>query len=352
MSSISAEKKKRFAGTILTVLMTLMLPIVLIVLLFLTVPKLRHSVFLFTLDLPGYATNFILKQYVPPRQFGKAVPWLERELRLVNWFAPPRNRLLPGLIQNIEYVLTRARFPEEFAVLQPFLEKVVRSHPNLYPARLWLARTLASMGSLEAFEQLKEAIKLSSADAEPFRIAIHLALKNRLPGKVKEWCDSYKKSHFGGLVPLDYHPAQTPHQPSIGLRMLALEIVSQSGKREFSWNRGLRLAENITYDFPFGQNITIENLKLHLGIVPGIYVGLKKIQTYSNGQRKLAFEKDLSMASWGGFHLESGQILTVSKDGEIIFIFPPKEGFGSADRIELTLSFKRLAVAKTALCKE
>ena len=107
-------EEKRFYTTCLTIFLSFLIPVMLVVLLFLTVPKLRHAVFLFTLDLPGYATNFILKQYVPPRQFGKAVPWLERELRLVNWFAPPRNRLLPGLIQNIEYVLTKEHFVNVF----------------------------------------------------------------------------------------------------------------------------------------------------------------------------------------------------------------------------------------------
>ena len=122
MFSSSAGKKKRFTETVLTVLMTLMLPIVLIVLLFLTVPKARHGVFLFALELPGYVTNFMLEQYVPIRRFDKALPWLERELRLVNWFASPRNRLLPGLIKNTEYAVSRARFQEEFSVLQPFLK--------------------------------------------------------------------------------------------------------------------------------------------------------------------------------------------------------------------------------------
>jgi hypothetical protein len=116
MSSEAVRKKKNLGGTILTILLTLMLPIVLIVLLFLTVPKARHGVFLFALELPGYVTNFILEQYIPIRRFDKALPWLERELRLVNWFASPRNRLLPGLIKNTEYAVSRARFPEEFAV--------------------------------------------------------------------------------------------------------------------------------------------------------------------------------------------------------------------------------------------
>ena len=130
---MAIPKKKKQFKTISTILMTLVVSVVLIIVLFLTIPKLRHGVFLFSQELVGYATNFMLQQYVPIKRFDKAIPWLERELSLVNWFAPPRNRLLPGLIQNTKYVVERARYPEEFAVLQPFLKKFVDSHPKRYP---------------------------------------------------------------------------------------------------------------------------------------------------------------------------------------------------------------------------
>ena len=66
----------------------------------------------------------------------------------------------------------------------------------------------------------------------------------------------------------------------------------------------------------------------------------------------LAFEQELVLTSWSGFHLEDGRLLTVSKDGEIIFILSPEGGFGEADRIELTLSFERLGVASPPPCGE
>jgi hypothetical protein len=77
------DNKKRFARTFLTVVLTFLVPVMVVVILLLTVPKARHGVFLFTLELPGYVTNFMLEQYVPIRRFDKALPWLERELWLV-----------------------------------------------------------------------------------------------------------------------------------------------------------------------------------------------------------------------------------------------------------------------------
>ena len=350
MLSETTGKKKRYAGTFVSVLLTVTVSVLLVVVLFLTVPKLRHGVFLFSLELPGYATNFMLQQYVPIRRFDKALPWLERELRLVNWFAPPRNRLLPGLIKNTAYTVERARFPEEFAILRPFLGKLVDSHPKLYPARLWLARALANEDSSATFEQLESATKLSSADDRPFRIAINLALKNKLPEKLKEWCGRYKKSQFGGIQPLTY---SSMFQAGIGLRELTLEVVNELGERQFSRNMGLRLGTTATYEFNLEKRALVKELQLHLGVVPGISVVLKKLQMYRGGQRGAAFsEGDLVLSSWSGFHLEEGRLLTVSKDGEMFSIFPSVGGFGEADRIEATLGFERLGVASHSACEE
>jgi len=62
------------------------------------------------------------------------------------------------------------------------------------------------------------------------------------------------------------------------------------------------------------------------------------------------FEENLIMFSWDGFHLKDGRILTISQDGEMVTIFPPKGTFGEADRIVVTLHFERLGIASPYPC--
>ena len=101
------------------------------------------------------------------------------------------------------------------------------------------------------------------------------------------------------------------------------------------------------------KRVIVKGLRLHLGIVPGISVVLEKLQFYGGGQQgATVFGKDLFLSSWSGFHLEDGRLLTVSRDGETISILSPEEGFGTADRIEVTLGFERLGVASPPLCGE
>jgi hypothetical protein len=200
---------------------------------------------------------------------------------------------------------------------------------------------------IATFEQLESATKLSSADDRPFRIAISVALKNQLPEKLKEWCEKYEKSQFGGSAPIKnsilFH--------GIGLRELALEVIGELGTRQFSRSMGLRLGETVTYEFTLEKKVFAKELQLHLGIVPGISVVLEKLQMYAGGRRGALFlGKDLVLSSWSGFHLDDGRILTVSRDGEMVSILSPRDGFGEADRIEATVGFRRLGVASPSPC--
>ena len=339
------KSQKSFAFIAFRLLMLSFVPVALVIVVLLTNPKLRHGLFLFSLEMPGYATNFMLQQYIPLALFDKAVPWLERELNLVNKFTSPRNRLLPGLITNTEYAIGRARFPDEFSHFVPFLRKLVDSHPKLYPARIWLARALGSEDPSAALKQLEIAVNLASADSSPYRLAIALAMKNNMPEQLKDWCHKYDTSQLGGIDAMTYETLFY----GIGLRELGLEVVGESGERQLMGSMGLQLGEK-SYDFSFKESTTIKELYLHLGIVPGMAVEVKKLQIYNEGLSKAVFQEGLTMVSLEGFHLRDGRVLTVSKDGEMITIFPPEEGFGDADRIVVTLRFERLGIASPHPC--
>jgi hypothetical protein len=345
MSPEKIKSQKNFALIAFKSLMLSFVPVALIIVVLLTNSKLRHALFLFSIEFPGYATNFVLQQYIPLRQFDKAVPWLERELSLVNKFAPPQNRMLPGLIANTKYAFKSARFPDEFSHFIPYLTKLVESHPKLYPARLWLARASESVDPFLALEQLEFATKLSSADHRPYRLAINLALKNKMPKQLNDWCKRYQTSQLGGIKPMGY---ETLFQ-GIGLRELGLEVVSESGKRQLMSNMALQLGEE-SYDFYFENGVTVNELRLYLGIIPGMSVQVKKLQLYNDGVPNEVFEENLIIFSWDGFHLRNGRVLTISQDGEMLTILPPKGKFGQADRIVVTLRFERLGIASPYPC--
>ena len=72
----------------------------------------------------------------------------------------------------------------------------------------------------------------------------------------------------------------------------------------------------------------------------------------SQPEKFFNFGNGLVLTTWSGFYLEDGRVLTISRDGEIIDIHPPAEGFGEADRVELKLRFDRLGLASPTPCGE
>lgn len=342
------QQNNRILSSLLRWLIVLAGVVSIVIIIFLSAPKVRHATFLLALEVPEIATRFALKQYVPLRRFDKALPWLERELDLINWFAPSRNRLLPGLLDNTAYAFELTRFPEEFAFFLPFLKRLVKTHPELYPARLWLARALEETDPESAFEHLEAATRLTSTDDRPYRIAIALALKDKSNSKLKDWCDRYQVSQFGGLRPMDYDNFFY----TIGLRNMALEVIDPSGGRQLTGNMGIQLGESKAYEFILEKGGLVRKLRLHLGVVPGVAVTLESLKLYLKGKTRTILKSGWVTTSWSGFHLEDGRIVTISRDGEIIEIHPLEQGFGETDRVELTLRFDRLGLASPAPCGE
>lgn len=337
--------KKFFLG----IFAAFVVPAFLAVAILLTQPQLRHAAFRFSVELPGMVTYFLVRRHVIERDYEAANRWLDRELDLVIAFAPGRNSLLPGLIQNAEFVIQRARFPEEYAALQPFLTRLVEFRPELLPAHLWLAQALAEKRPLEAMEHLEIAANLVPADERAYRIALEIGTAANLKEQVARWCRRYPSAQLGGPHPYAYNSLFG----GTGLRKLALEVVDNQGTRQVIGNAGLELAGERTYDFPLMRATTAKTLRLHFGTLPGVGIRINALRLYLGGELRQTFhEEDLRLVALGGFFLAGNEDLSVAADGETLRIFPPKEGFGDIDRIAADIVFRRLSVTSSALCSD
>jgi len=316
------------------------------VMILLTVPKVRHGTFLVAQKIPGTVTYFFLNQYVPTRHFEKAVPWLNRQLNMAIQFAPSQNTLLPDLIENTEYVFQRTRFPEELAILLPFLKRLVASFPNVFLARVWLGKALAFSDPASALIHLEEAVKLVSVDDRPYRIALSIALREKMTERFQDWCGRFQKAQFGGHHYLVYDTLFV----GLGLKAMALEVVDDKGVREISGNEGLQLGDYKNYDFPLEKPVKIHSMRLHLGVVPGVLVRMNEIQFYRSGKLTSTLGKEMTLMSWNGYHMKNGDILLTSAEGEIIDLYPPEGSLAEVDRIQINMQFERPGLGNPFPC--
>ena len=328
-------------------LFILILPVFFLVFVLLTQGDVRTFLFRGLTKIPSTITYQIIRFKTRTREFSSANIWLNRQLNIVEDFSDGPNSLLQGLIDNAEFVMARTRFPEDLESIEPFMRRFTEAYPKLFLPRLWYAKSLSVRNYEEAFHQLEIASKLSSADERPYRIAFELALAGELTDKLDQWCDRYLESQFGGP---EFHYTSKLFYAT-GLRKLSLEVTGDSGKRYLVANMGLHLgSEARSYDFPLKETISINKIRLHFGILPGVAIRVDRLKFYNQGRLLSEFGQNLKLISWNGFHLNDGRVITVSRDFETVNVYVPGNKYGKADRVEVDLSFERLGLASPFPC--
>jgi len=334
---------------ILKRLIIFLIPLTLVVVFLLAAPSIRNLMFIGVTRTPEIAFSYLIQWKFSrhsPSNFTKINSLLEKHLDLVNSFAPGNNTLLPGLIDNAEMVMKRALLQEDFSALQPFLQRLVDSHPKLFDARLWLARALTETGSSSPFEDLEIAVKLAPADERPYRIALIAALKLNSPEKLKKWCDRYKTSQFGGSndksVPSMFTGAR--------LRDLAIDLTDINGDRQIIPNAGLQLNENRAYDFSLQKSAKINQLRLHMTTVPGIGVDINRARLYRNGRLIMDLKDNLIIIGSLSFLVKNNTFVTVARGAETFLLQLSSENLVEVDRITLDIDFRRLDLLSPAAC--
>jgi hypothetical protein len=312
----------------------------------LAVPTLRFSLFRIATELPAVATNFAIKKYAKNRNFKSGVAGLERQLSIMQWTNTSRSSMLRGVIANTEIFMGVAERPSDYAVLTPYLKRLVSDQPDLFIAQVWLGQALSHNDPKAAFRHLEEAARIVPSDNRPYRIAVGAALALGDRNMALDWCRRYSEAQFGGTRPLIYRNIFG----GAGLRKLALEVSNTPGGPSRITNEGVQVGEAKTYDFDLPKRVKTDVLKLHTGILPGVRITFGEMILYGpDGQRRLG-PNDLIILPRKGFILSSNRMATVSPDGDIITFRPRTGTFGMIDRVDIKMTFERLGLASLPGC--
>ena len=164
--------KKLFASIFLAYL----IPAVLAILVLSISPNLRHLVFRSVIEAPQFGIYLINRKYVFANDFAGAATWLDRHFSLANSLSTGISTMLPGLISNTEFVVSRVRSKKQHQALLPYLKKFAAAVPEIYVARIWVARALSQTDPASAFQHLDAAVRLIPSDSRAYRIGISAAL--------------------------------------------------------------------------------------------------------------------------------------------------------------------------------
>lgn len=302
-------------------------------------------------ELPGVFNYYLFRRHVKNRDFEKAVYFLSMQLDYVQFVSKGNNHILKGLLKNIKYCIEHAKTDDEYDSFQSFLDRFVSLYPNIHISRVWYAQTLRNDSPEVVFEQIDAAADLVASDPQLYRIGIDVARKYSLEDKLSEYCDKYKTEQLGGLASLDNDLLFY----GIGLRVMALEVVGESGDHVYAENNGLRLIDKAEYEFSLEKPMDLTDVKLHLASHAGVMLQFHKVLLRKNGRIVMELlPEDMFITSINSYFVNENTIMIADgKESEVISLgLPASVAESTFDNVTLVLGFARGGVTNNGRCTQ
>jgi hypothetical protein len=327
--------------------LSILVAVALVVAVLVAMPGFRYGIFRIAVELPQVATYFAIRGPLYDQDFKTVAAGLERQMKLADMLGVKRSTLLPGIVENTEFVMDRARVANEYKMLLPFLRALAERHPNLHLAQLWLGRALASVAPGEAFGPLEAAARLMPSDDQVYRYAVSAAFAVGQEKTAMTWCQRYAKAQLGGPHGYRYNNIFK----GTGIRKMALEVLAKDGLPAYISHEGIQLASRRNYDFSLPERLKLTRIALHAALVSGVSVQFHKVTVYGpSGIRELPLDS-LAIMPMFGFATGANRFATNSIDGELYILQNIGEPWGEIDRIDFEMTFDRLALNNLPGCR-
>jgi|TARA_B100001964_G_C14240930_1_gene604986 hypothetical protein len=314
------------------------LPIILLLPLFLFVPKLHfiHGVYS---TIPTLISRYYLIESARSGLFDDAVTILNRQGDLAELLG--NNKFMQiDLTNNTYYIMKRAKLHEQYAVMLPWLERLVKLAPNNYLAKLMYAEAQAEVDYVNAHEIIREVRDIAPAHDRMYRLVVENSIRNGDNQTLKEWYEKYFTAQLAGFEPVTFPPA-TFFGQDVGTFLL--EIVNPKGDTILISHPGFQLNEMRQYEFNVPRAKEQQVLKLHFITLPGVKIIIDKIVFLNSEGETIYDSRDINIVLKDGFMLSSNEALVTSYKGDVLTLIPAdNKKFPSSDVIVFSMEFSRL----------
>ena len=96
-----------------------------------------------------------------------------------------------GIYNAVDYVTLRATTQKEFNQLEKVFLSLVELDPNLYKARIWLARAISDTDYKGSLTHIEKAIEILPAGEDAYREAIRILQDKHDTKLAQKFCDKY-----------------------------------------------------------------------------------------------------------------------------------------------------------------
>ena len=306
--------------------------------------RVRHVIFTGITQFPEFAFMQSMKGGLVTRDFSKVMPWLNKQYDLANSYGGEKNRLTPGLLENLKKAYNVAVLREERELFILLFEKAYLLNPDNIDLNIMLASAYQYSDEKKSLSYLEKARTIVPSDQRIFHLA-NVILRNSDNVEQKLfWCKAYKTEQFG-----DYEEYKSSSLLGTGYRRLALEFANDNTRPLFL-NEGVQLGERVKYEFVFGDSYQLSAPSLRFSTGGGLEVLFHNFQLFSKGKLIKSFpSEEIGLFPETGYIVD-GRLISSNSLGENVFIELNKIDEYSVDKVIIELTINKLLLDDSSLC--
>lgn len=285
------------------------------------------------------------------KDFSAASDKLLKYIEISKLLSDGKSGMWNGIYNAVDYVTLRATTQKEFNQLEKVFLSLVELDPNLYKARIWLARAISDTDYKGSLAHIEKAIEILPAGEDAYREAIRILQDKNDTKLAQKFCDKYLKAQLGGYMPLDggnFFGAS-------GIRKMAVEFIPENKDPAFYPNSGIQLNKFQNYEFIPSYPLTMNGINVYLSSLPGIRVYIKEIAIYLSGEMLVIPIQNFTITSKFAYIEEDNDnnlsFIMVNGKNEVLR-FRHEKTFKSVDKITIGMNFTKMKLVNNLLCED
>jgi len=268
-------------------------------------PNLQHKIFSRAIYMYSLHNSTSIKLLVKKGNYVEASNKIMQYIEFQKKLSSSRGQMFEDIVNITDFSAKNVNSREELMLFKPIFEKLIEIDPNLYGIQVWLSKSISDSNYQSALKGLDKAIELSPVDEMAYRVAVEITQNHGDKNLARDYCKEYMNAQLGGVFyasELSTIDGKAQVRKGIGLRNMVAKFNNEERVYPHS---GIELGASNKYKFYLDKPINLDDISLHLSIVPGIQIIIKEIKLYKVDRNIIIAAEDLLVTSNSAYEINN-----------------------------------------------
>ena len=247
--------------------------------------KFRRNVLLYSLAGAKFYHTMSIKSslgYEP--NIEEASNKLLKYIKFSEYFSEGKNSFHSSIYEMAKFIENSISSKNEYLYLSEIVNSLIIKDPDLYMAKIWAAKIsmLKNENKKIIFDYINQAIDLSPAREEAYRLALNFSFKLNEKELFNSYCKKYYTSNLGGSKPR----FDETNFYGYSISKFAIETIPAREEPKYYLAEGISLNELQNYRFSISKTDSLNGINVYASFLPGIKIEISEINLIDVNNKK------------------------------------------------------------------